>query len=125
MPGPIVDEEVQAKVAYRRRVEANARAHDEALAARFERELDEFERHLIAHPSKPLSTEERLAILESGGPDPSAKLSNAEWSRDNRLKNALRVRLVERGRRETEEREQADGTARKRDQYDERKRAIE
>ena len=106
---------------------------EDRAVAKLERELDKFEASLKVDPPPELSPAEqrerelveRLERLEGKDPPPiGAMLSASDFTRENRLKSELRIRLVERERKAVEVRELADGTADRREQFDERKRAI-
>ena len=106
---------------------------EDRAVAKLERELDKFEASLKVDPPPELGPAERrerelverLERLEGKDPPPiGAMLSASDFTRENRLKSELRIRLVERERKAVEVRELADGTAERRDQYDAARRAI-
>lgn len=112
--------------------EAAVEVEDRAVA-KLEKELDKLEASLIVDPPPELSPVqradrelvERLEHLEGLSPPPAGSIMSAsDWTKENRLKGELRTRLIERQRKTTEACEAADGTALRRDQYDDRKRTI-
>ncbi len=131
-PFPAEIQARNARAAALRKGEADREAR---AAKRLEEELDKLEASLRVDPPPELSPSEkrerevaeRLAALEDKArpPDPNRRRNATEWSRENQLKTELRIRLIERERKETEAREAADGTAARRDQYDAAKCAIE
>jgi hypothetical protein len=105
-------------------------SQETASAERLERELDALEQSLAPPDEGELSPLEQLTqrIDHLEGVEKARhELADGshEYFQRQRLLNALRVRLETRERHERELREQRDGTAARRDKYDERSRAIE
>jgi hypothetical protein len=127
--------EVQARNARDAARRKAAQEVEDRAVAKLEADLDRLEASLRVDPPPELSpsekrereTVERLDRLEGKERilDPNSRVPASVWSRGNHLKTELRIRLIERERKGTEAREQADGTVARRDEYDAAKCALE